>query len=55
MNIGYRILICIGIALFHFVDVFFPLIDLFLIYIILFNPRWFRNFLNNIAGDAVTN
>jgi hypothetical protein len=55
MNIGYRILLCIGIALFHFVDVFVPLIDLFLIYIILFNPRWFRNFLNNMAGGAVTN
>jgi len=49
MSIGYRLLICLGILLLHFVALFLPLTELFLIYIILFNPRWFRDFLNNMA------
>jgi len=52
MGIGYRLLICLGIVLLHFVAVFLPLTELFVIYILIFNPRWFRNFLNNIAGDS---
>ena len=55
MSISYRILICLGIVLLHFVALFLPLTELFVMYIILFNPRWFRNYLNNMAGDAITN
>lgn len=49
MSIGTRILISIGILALHFVGIFIPLTEFFLIYIILFNPRWFRNYLNNLA------
>ena len=56
MKIGYRILICIGLLVLHYIAealVFlelFPAAEIFLIYILLFNPRWFRNFLNNMAA-----
>lgn len=52
MRIGSRLLICLIIVVLHFVAVFLPLTEFFVIYILLFNPRWFRNFLNNAAGDA---
>ena len=42
MNIGYRILICLGIIILHFAAFAIPVTELFVIYIILFNPRWFR-------------
>ena len=48
MNIGYRLLICLGIVILHFVAFVVPVAELFMIYIILFNPRWFRDFLNNM-------
>ena len=50
MNITYRILISIGLLVLHYVGIAFPLTELFLIYILLLNPRWFRNFLNNMAA-----
>lgn len=43
-----RILICLGILLAELVLFFLPLAAFFLIYIILFNPPWFREFLNNL-------
>jgi hypothetical protein len=52
MSLGFRILICIGILLLHYVALFLPLTELFLIYIILVNPRWFRSFLNNMAETS---
>ncbi|MGA7877872.1 MAG: hypothetical protein WCA08_19600 [Desulfoferrobacter sp.] len=54
MSIGTRILISIGILALHFVGIFIPLTEFFLIYIILFNPRWFRNYLNNLAKRSET-
>jgi len=50
MNIVYRILISIGLLVMHYVGIVLPLTEFFLIYILLFNPRWFRNFLNNMAA-----
>jgi len=56
MTISYRILISIGLLVLHYISeafVFleiFPFAEIFLIYILLFNPRWFRNFLNNMAA-----
>jgi hypothetical protein len=47
MNIGYRLLICLGIVAIHFAAFVVPVTELFLIYIILFNPRWFRDFLDS--------
>ena len=59
MKISYRILISIGLLVLRYVGELFPLLELFplttifLICILLFNPRWFRNFLNNM--DAKKN
>jgi hypothetical protein len=56
MNISYRILISIALLVLHYIGELtlileiFPLTTIFLIYILLFNPRWFRNFLNNTAA-----
>jgi hypothetical protein len=50
MNIVYRILISIGLLVMHYIGIVLPLTEFFLIYILLFNPRWFRNFLNNMAA-----
>ncbi|ADE14999.1 hypothetical protein Nhal_1886 [Nitrosococcus halophilus Nc 4] len=48
MNIYVRLIICLGIIVLQYVALFLPLTELFLIYILLFNPRWFREFLNNL-------
>lgn len=48
MNIYIRLIICLGIIALHYIGLFLPLTELFLIYILLFNPRWFREFLNNL-------
>lgn len=52
MNILYRILICLGLIAVHYVGIFLPITELFLIYILLFNPKWFRDFLNNTAAKG---
>ncbi len=51
MNIFYRILISIGILILHYVGIVFPFTECFVIYIIIFNPKWFRDFLNNMAKE----
>lgn len=51
MNIFFRILISIGLIILHYVGIFLPISEGFLIYIILFNPKWFRDFLNNMSKD----
>lgn len=48
MNIYIRIVICVAILVIHFVGFFLPLTELFIIYILLANPAWFRVFLNNL-------
>jgi len=45
---AYRILICFGILLIDLAVFFLPLTALFLIYIILANPSWFREFLQKL-------
>jgi hypothetical protein len=45
-----RILLSIGILLVDLIVFFLPLSAIFLMYIIIFNPPWFRNFLNNLDG-----
>lgn len=49
MSFLNRVLICLGLIAVHYVGIFLPLTELFLIYILLFNPKWFRDFLNNMA------
>jgi hypothetical protein len=48
MNIYLRIIISVAILIIHFVGFFLPLTEVFVIYILLVNPAWFRNFLNNL-------
>jgi hypothetical protein len=48
MRITHRILICTGILLLDLIVFFLPLGALFLVYIILVNPPWFRQYLQKI-------
>jgi hypothetical protein len=48
MSITHRILICIGILLLDLAVFFLPLSALFLVYILLVNPPWFRQYLKKI-------
>ena len=48
MSMTYRVLICIGILLLDLIVFYIPLTALFLIYILLVNPPWFREFLQRI-------
>jgi len=41
------ILVAVLLAL-HYLLIFLPLAELFIVYIILANPRWFRKFLDNL-------
>ena len=43
-----RILIGVGILLVDLIVFFLPLTAIFLIYIVIFNPPWFRKFLNDL-------
>jgi len=51
MNMSKRILLCLGILLVDLLIFFLPLTALFLIYILLYNPPWFREFLNNLDNQ----
>jgi hypothetical protein len=48
MSMTNRILICLGILVVDLGIFFLPLTALFLIYIILYNPPWFREFLKGL-------
>ncbi|MGD8227480.1 MAG: hypothetical protein PVH82_20280 [Desulfobacteraceae bacterium] len=48
MSMTNRILISLGILLVDLGVFFLPLTALFLIYILLYNPPWFRGFLDNL-------
>jgi len=48
MSMTKRILLCIGILLVDLVVFALPLTALFLIYILIVNPPWFREFLNRL-------
>ena len=48
MPMTYRVLISIGILLIDLIVFFLPLTAFFLVYILLFNPPWFREFLQQI-------
>ncbi len=48
MNLTSRIIICVVILLVDLLIFILPLTAIFLIYIIMFNPPWFREFLTNL-------
>jgi hypothetical protein len=48
MNKKQRVMICVIILLLDLVVFFLPLSAIFLVYIILVNPPWFREFLQQL-------
>jgi hypothetical protein len=48
---GNRILLGLGIFLMDMVFFFLPLTALFLAYIFIVNPDWFRNFLDGLEKE----
>ena len=48
MSFRQRVLLSVGILLIDLIAFFLPLTALFLIYIILANPAWFREFLQDL-------
>lgn len=48
MSMKKRILLCVGIMIVDLGVFFLPLTALFLIYILIYNPPWFREFLENL-------
>lgn len=48
MSFTQRVLLSIGILLIDLIVFFLPLTALFLVYIILTNPAWFRKFLQDL-------
>jgi hypothetical protein len=48
MSYSQRIFLSIGIILIDLIIFFLPLTALFLVYIILYNPQWFKEFLQRI-------
>ena len=52
MNMTNRILLSIAILLVDLGVFFLPLTAFFLIYILMFNPAWFREFLDRLDGGT---
>ena len=51
MDMSKRILLAIGILIVDLTVFFLPLTAIFLIYILLVNPPWFREFLNHLDAS----
>jgi hypothetical protein len=51
MTMRNRILLGLGILAVDLVIFFLPLTAIFLIYIVIYNPPWFREFLNELDGE----
>lgn len=47
MSLANRILISAGILLLDLVVFFLPLTAIFLVYILIYNPTWFREYLHS--------
>ena len=52
MTATQRVLLSIGILLVDLLIFFLPLTAFFLIYILMYNPTWFRDFLNTLDNTA---
>jgi hypothetical protein len=55
MNMTKRILLSIIILAVDLAIFYLPLTALFLMYILIANPSWFRDFLNNLDQPGKTN
>jgi hypothetical protein len=49
MHIINRIILAIAVVVVDFLVFFVPLSGIFLAYVLIFNPPWFRGFLNRLA------
>ena len=54
MTMIQRVLLCFGILVVDIVMFFLPLTAFFIVYILIFNPLWFRDFLHNLDGPTST-
>jgi hypothetical protein len=52
MTMRNRILLSLGILAVDLVVFFLPLTAIFLIYIVIYNPPWFREFLSELDGNG---
>jgi hypothetical protein len=48
MKIANRILLALGVVALDLIVFFIPLTAIFLAYILIYNPPWFRDFLNTL-------
>lgn len=48
MNMVNRVLLALGVVVLDLVVFFVPLTAVFLAYILIYNPPWFREFLNTL-------
>lgn len=55
MNMTKRILLSVGILAVDLAVFFLPLTAFFLIYILMLNPPWFRDFLNHLDDSGSAN
>jgi hypothetical protein len=51
MSMGNRILLGLGVVLIDMVIFFLPLTALFLAYIFIVNPEWFKHFLGGLEKE----
>jgi len=54
MRMTSRILLALGIVVLDTVLFFLPMGALFLAYILIFNPAWFREFLMRLGNDKLS-
>ena len=52
MTMTQRILLAVGILIADLVAFFLPLTALLLAYVIVFNPPWFKDFINSLEDPA---
>ncbi|MBW2066846.1 MAG: hypothetical protein JRJ03_18205 [Deltaproteobacteria bacterium] len=52
MEMKKRILLGIGVLIIDLAIFFLPLTAIFLAYIFIYNPPWFREFLNNLDATS---
>jgi len=56
MSLFNRVLLALGVIILDLVVFFAPLTAFFLAYILIYNPPWFREFLNTLdAGKEIRN
>jgi hypothetical protein len=55
MKMSYRVLLALGVIVLDLAVFFVPLTAFFLAYIFIYNPPWFREFINSLDGGRQEN